>query len=139
MGVRGPGARPLSRRKPSNEHDHLLRDVQRVMRKAVRVPIAFGGIDQAFNLGLGEVLARAVGGARAAARSNCLFYVVWRDQAEERISHRNRLCWSGTVRKFFTASFNRPERWGFCAARQCRPRPDPIGGQIFLGPSARGG
>ena len=69
---------------PEGNEDHR--------RIAVAPAVGPGGLDQALDLSLGQVLADAVHGVGTSARSDCPFYVGWRDQTKTRICHETSLC-----------------------------------------------
>jgi hypothetical protein len=56
---------------PVSHQDHC--------RVTMSVPIASGGFDQLFNLGLGKVFSAAEFTVRPAQRANCSFLGGWRD------------------------------------------------------------
>ena len=69
---------------PEGNEDHR--------RIAVAPAVGPGGLDQPLDLSLGQVLADAVHGVGTSARSDCPFYVGWRDQTKTRICHETSLC-----------------------------------------------
>jgi hypothetical protein len=68
---------------PVSHQDHC--------RVTMAVPIASGGFDQLFNLGLGQVLSAAIFAVWPAPRGNCSFFDGWRDQLQARFGHGFRL------------------------------------------------
>src|ERR1035437_2171075 len=57
----------------------------------VTVAIVLRGLDQLFNLSLGQVLSAAQLAVRLPPRGNCSFFGGWRDQLQVRFGHGFRL------------------------------------------------
>jgi hypothetical protein len=66
-------------------------------RIPVTVSIVFCGLDELFNLGLGQVLAAAELAVRPAPRGNCSFLDGWLQQPQVRF------CWHFRLLSFYTA------------------------------------
>src|ERR1039457_5312432 len=68
---------------PVSHQDHY--------RVTMAVPIASGGFDQLFYLGLGQVLSATELAVRPPPRGNCSFFGGWYDQLQVRFGHGFRL------------------------------------------------